>query len=286
LKLAVGLAIGSVSLLSDALDTGVDTTSAVVQFLALTYASRPPDSGHPFGHGKAENLAAMVEISLMGLGSLAIASQAIERILNPRPLGAVGWGIAVTGLAIVVNWAVAWQLGRVAKRSGSFALTASAKHRLSDLWVSASVLGALVLVRVTGISYFDPALALVVGAYILWTAGHLFWQALRGLLDASLPEPEVELIRRTVMDVPDQVIDVHELRTRRVGSERQIDMHLVVCRELTVEQAHQITVRLEQKLKGALHSSLATIHIEPCSEVDTGRPCPRCGGSGSRRHHA
>ncbi|MSQ33192.1 MAG: cation transporter [Dehalococcoidia bacterium] len=285
LKLAAALAIGSVALLSDALDTGMDTTSAVLQFLALAYASRPPDAGHPFGHGKAENLASLVESGLMIVGSAAIASQGIERLLHPRPLGAVGWGIAVMAFAIALNLAVAWQLGRVARRSGSIALTASAKHRLSDVWVSASVLGSLVLVRATGITYFDPALALLVSGYVLWTAGHLVWQAMRGLVDASLPLSEIELIRQTVSSRAPEVIELHRLRTRRVGSERQVDMHLVLCRELSLERSHEITTRLQGDLGRALPGASATIHVEPCSVVETVRHCPHCGGPGSSATH-
>ncbi len=263
----------------------MDTTSAVLQFLALAYASRPPDAGHPFGHGKAESLASLLESGLMIVGSVAIAGQGIERLLHPRPLGAVGWGIAVTAFAIALNLAVAWQLGRVARRSGSIALSASATHRLSDAWVSASVLGALALVRITGITYFDPALALLVSGYIFWTAGGLVWQAMRGLVDASLPLSEVELIRQVVSSQAREVIELHRLRTRRVGSERHVDMHLVFCRELSLERAHAITEWLQEELGRALPGASANFHVEPCSAVETVSRCPHCGGPGSSRGH-
>lgn len=272
LKLGTGVAIGSISVLSDALDTSIDLFSAFIAFVSIRIAARPPDREHPYGHGKAENLSGVVESLFIFGGGAFITYEAIRRIINPTDLDFVELGIGVMALSAVVNLLVSWHLVRVARRTGSPALAAAGKHRATDVLTSLGIMVGLLAVRVTGLTILDPILALGVACIILWTALQIIRTSFENLMDVSLP-PEEE---RRVYDVVSRYSDmgrVEHMHTRKAGIQRYFDITLTTCQHLTVGTAHHLSDHLEEEILQAYPGSRITIHVEPCTQEE-GADCP------------
>ncbi|MBF8299047.1 MAG: cation transporter [Dehalococcoidia bacterium] len=264
LKLVVGLAIGSLSILADALDSGMDLLGAFVALFAIRIAARPADRSHPYGHGKVESLSAMLEASLIAVAGLAVSYEAVRRLQRGTEIENIAWGIAAMGISLVINLSVALYLRRVAAASGSPALEAASWHRGSDVLTSLGVLVGLVIMWASPWKFLDPVVALMVAAFVIWTAGRLFARGIRDLVDASIPDVEVAVVQEVLNAHKDAFIEFHNLRTRRSGSNRQIDLHLVMPRTTTVGQAHSLTDRLEGEIESRLPRSITTIHVEAC----------------------
>ena len=240
LKLSVGITIGSISVVSDGLDTAIDMVSAFVAFISIRIASRPADLSHPYGHGKAEYLSGIVEAFFILAGVAFITFEVVRRILNDSDLRFVELGIAVMGLSVIVNLVVSWQVIRVARRTGSPALSAAGKHRAADVLTSLGILIGLVIVRITGFTLLDPILALGVAAVVLWAALQILRSSFNSLMDASLPQEE----QQRVLELVDSYGDLSRLEkmsTRQAGIQRYFDIVLITCQHLTVGKAHQLT---------------------------------------------
>lgn len=264
LKLSVGLYIGSLSVLADALDSGMDLLGAFVALFAIRIAARPADRSHPYGHGKVESLSAILEATLIAVAGLLVSYEAIRRLQRGAELDDVGIGIVAMLISLAINVSVAIYLRRVAATSGSPALEAAAWHRGSDILTSVGVLAGLVIMWLSPWKFLDPIVALAIAAFVIWTAGHLFKRGIRELVDASIPEKEVATVREVLSKHKDEFIEFHNLRTRGSGSARQIDLHLVMPRKTTVGDAHGLTDRLENEIAEKLPRSITTIHVEAC----------------------
>ncbi|MBM3947265.1 MAG: cation transporter, partial [SAR202 cluster bacterium] len=173
-------------------------------------------------------------------------------------------GVVAMGVSVAVNVATSWHLLRVARRTGSPALQATAWHRASDILTSLGVLAGLVVIMATPWKFLDAVVALAVAAIVVWTAFRLFGRAIRDLLDVSLPDVEEQGVRDALEAHVDGFVEYHSLRTRRSGTHRHIDFHLVMPRTLTVGEAHQITDRIEAEIERRLPRTITTIHVEPC----------------------
>ncbi len=255
---------GSVGLLSDALESGVNLIAAVAAFLALSYAAQPPDEEHPFGHNKAEYFSSGLESALIALAAVGIALAAWGRLSNPQPLDRVDLGLALALVATVINGVVAWILLKAGKRLRSIALRADAHHLLTDVWTSVGVVIGIFLVKVTGWLILDPIVAMLVAANIVWAGLQLLRETGSGLLDSSIPKEDRQIIIDTLETYDSsQEILFHALRTRIAGSRRFITFHLLVPGDWTVQHSHTLCEEIELAIIQALPGSHVIIHVEP-----------------------
>jgi cation diffusion facilitator family transporter len=234
-------------------------------------AGEPADDTHRYGHEKIENLSAAIEGMLILVGSAAIAFQAIRRLIRGGEVHAVWLGIAVVAFSIVVNIVVSGVIARNAKRTDSPALEGDAAHLRTDAMTSGGVLIALVLVKVTGAQWLDPVVALAVSAAIVYTGIRLLTRSSRELIDHSLPPEEVESIRSSIEEFgPRGVVGYHELRTRKAGSRRYVDLHVQFRAGTSLESAHRTAHELQDVIASKLARADVLIHLEPEDRVRPG----------------
>ena len=280
LKLGVGIAIGSISVISDGMDTGIDMFSAFVAFVSIRIASRPPDPAHSYGHGKAENLGGVVESFFIIAGGSFVTYEALHRIFDSSDLRLVEIGIAAMAVSVVVNVLVAWHLARVARRTGSPALSAAAKHRATDVFTSLGVLVGLALVRITGITVLDPILALGVAALIFWAAIQILRSSLSALMDSSLPDAD----QARVYDIMERYADrvrLDHMHTRKAGRQPHFDLTTTTCQHLTVGTLHQLTESLKREILQLFPEGRVTVHAQPCTGEEKTVCPPTCPVNGS-----
>jgi len=264
-KLIAGVMMGSVAVISEAIHSGMDLLAALIARFSVVKSAEPADKEHQFGHGKYENLSGMIEGALIFLAAGWIIYEAGNRLFGDEvEVELLAAGVAVMAISTVLNLYVGTRLKRVAKKTDSLALEADAYHLLTDVWTSVGVLVALVLIRFTGLQWLDPVVALVVAAFILRAAFDITRRSTEGLLDKSLPEDELRLIEQVIRKRESEVLNFHKLRARKMGSDRQIDLHLVVPRYQSVKQSHDLVDELEKDIRGALPFASVVVHIEPC----------------------
>jgi cation diffusion facilitator family transporter len=265
LKLGVGLTIGSVAVLSEAIHSATDLIAALIAYFAVRASDVPPDTRHPYGHGKMESLSSVGEALLIVGAGIYIVFESVQALLHGRASAHLGWGIAVMVFSAVVNTFIARYLFRVARATESPALEADAHHLQIDVWTSLGVVVGLVLVQLTGLPIFDPLIALIVAAFILHTGFRILRNAFAPLLDERLPEDEIRAVEGIMTRNP-QILGWHKLRTRKAGSHRFIDVHIQVDDEMSLRDAHQLTEDLEDEMRAALSNLHVVIHTEPYEE--------------------
>jgi cation diffusion facilitator family transporter len=271
LKVIAGTITGSVALLTEAVHSSIDLVASMVAFFSVRKAGEPADETHRYGHERFENLAAAIEGVLILLGSAVIAFEAIRRLLGHGKVHAVGFGIAVVGVSIVVNLIVSTLISRTARATDSAALFGDASHLRTDAFTSAGVLVALALVKLTGAQWLDPAVALAVAASIVFTGARLLTRSSRVLVDEALPPEEVAAIREAVEALgPRGVVGYHELRTRRGGARRYVDMHVQFRAGTSLEDAHRTAHELQDLIAARLPDVDVLIHLEPQDRVRPG----------------
>jgi cation diffusion facilitator family transporter len=266
LKYAAYWLTGSVGLLSDALESLVNLVAAVTALVALWYASLPVDRSHTYGHEKIEFFSSGLEGILILVAAGGIAWYAVSRLLIPEPLESLGVGSMVALAASLINFAVAQVLLRAGRKYGSIVLEADGKHLMTDVWTSGGVLLGLALVALTGVNALDPLIALLVAANIVWTGYDLVRRSFDGLMDHALPVEEQARVRGAIEAQLGPDMHYHALRTRRAGSHRFADFHLLVPGSWTVQQAHNLTNRVERAVREAVRNLEVTVHIEPIEE--------------------
>jgi len=239
MKVVAGILTGSIGIIADAVHSVIDLTGSVVGLIGIRISGKPPDKRHAFGHGKAEDIAGAVIAGLIFVAAAALASEAARRLVVGGRLELVTVGIYVTAAAIVVNVAISWYVSRVGRSTESVALKAVGRDMLADVLSSCAVLIGLVLVRLTGRNIFDPIVSLLVAALIARTAYLTMKEACDGLMDTRLPEAEEETIKSCIMEHGSQVVGFHKLRTRKVGSQRYVELHLVMPKDASVQAAHK-----------------------------------------------
>lgn len=263
-KLAVGTLMMSVGVISEALHSGIDLVAALVARFSVKRASEPADSDHRFGHGKFENMSGVIEGVLIFVAAGLIVFEAGRRLLDPVKVEFVAAGMAVMALSAIVNFFVSRRLMEVARRTDSLALEADALHLRTDVWTSTGVLVALGAMLVVEEPLIDPLIALFVAAFIIRAAYDVTKRSSGGLLDVALPDAEIKEIERVMNEHAAEFVDFHRLRARKTGSERQIDLHLTVPSDLSVQDSHDLSERLEKEITAALPMTTTVIHVEPC----------------------
>ena len=275
LKLVAWRLTGSVALFSDAVETVVNVLAAAVTWWAIDYAARPADSDHPFGHHKAEYLAAVLEgVLIVGAAALiataAVADMAALRAGTGGTIAALPQGAAVTLLAAAINHGWATWLLREAARLRSPALAADARHVRADVVTSVGVVAGLAVAALTGWAVLDPLMALGVAGAVIWQGARLLQSSIGGLMDRVVDEGEAETIRETIRLHMEGAIEVHDVRMREAGSAVFVECHLVVPAAMSVGRAHRICDRIEDAIEADPPHARVTIHVEPEAEAGGG----------------
>lgn len=274
LKVVVVVITGSISILAQAVDSSLDLLAVVVTLVAIRVATKPADREHPFGHGKAENIAAMVQAGLIFAAGGLIIYSAVHRIMVGATVELAEAGIGVMLVSMIVSIFLSRYLFRVSRAVDSIALQANAQNIAVDVYSTAAVLIGLAVVRFTGLSILDPIIALAVAGLILKTGYDVLRKSFGELIDVKLPEAEEGVIRACIMRYNYRMVAFHDLRTRKAGSYRYIDLHLVMPKNESVEEAHRVCDRLEKDIRNRLPRAHITIHVEPCTS-----DCDQCSAS-------
>lgn len=254
---------GSVSLLSDALESLVNLAGALFALMMVMIAERPPDDDHPYGHHKAEYFSSGFEGVLIFAAALAIVWAAVQRLLEPQPLEAVGLGITLSVVSSALNGALAWAMLKKARSHRSMALEADARHLFTDVWTSAGVVAGLLGVLATGWLWLDPVIAIAVALNILREGASLVWRSTEGLMDRAV-EPDVRAeIDKTLEGFRHQAIRFDHVVTRRAGQRRFVDMHMHMPAGWTLGRAAAVRTSVEQALMSAVPGLRASIQLLP-----------------------
>ena len=262
IKLTIGLLTNSVGVLSDGAHSASDVMASAIALYTVREADRPPDEDHPYGHGKMESVSALVQAALLFTAGAYIVYEAVQHLLRREGPHRVDWGIGIMVASAIMNAGIVRVVSRAAERTESPSLRAAAQDHRADVFTAIGVLIGLLLVHLTGNPVFDPLMALGVSIVIFRGAWHVVRDAMRNLVDRSLPDADVQSVQR-VFDSDPNVLGYHKVRTRMAGSTRHVDAHVMMDDDLTLLRSHQLTEALENKVREALPHSVVTLHTEP-----------------------
>ncbi|NLB88987.1 MAG: cation transporter [Syntrophomonadaceae bacterium] len=262
-KLIVGISIGSISVISEAIHSANDLLASFIALFAVKKSSDPPDEKHPYGHGKIENISGTIEPLLIFIAAAMILIEAVKKIIHGGEVETLSWGILVMGMSALVNWFVSAYLLRVAHKTDSIALEADGMHLRTDVYTSLGVFVGLVLIYFTGWNIIDPIAAILVALLIIKAAYDLTKKAFMPLIDTSLDSESLSIIESILEEHKSQYFEYHDLRTRKSGRESHIDLHLVINPDKNVKEAHDLCDKIEEKIKAAIPFAHVLIHVEP-----------------------
>lgn len=261
MKVIVGILSGSVSIISEAIHSSMDLVAAIIAFFAVRVSDTPPDSRHPYGHGKVENISGVIEALLIFAAAIWIIAEAIRKLLGDKiELESIWIGSVVMAISAVVNIIVSRKLYKVARETKSVALEADALHLKTDVYTSAGVAIGLMLILITDIKWLDPVVAILVALFIIKESYSLLRRAFTPLLDTAWKEDEIEDLEQKLNELQ---VNYHDLRTRIAGNYRFIDVHVEIPENESVGQAHDYCDLVENELKAVYENLSVTIHVEP-----------------------
>jgi len=260
MKVVAGILSGSVSILSEAIHSGMDLLAAIIAFFSVKLSDTPPDKQHPYGHGKYENVSGVIEAVLIFIAAGWIIFEAIEKLIEPGSIDNVEIGVVVMAVSSIVNFFVSRRLYAVAKETDSIALEADALHLKTDIYTSVGVATGLLLIRLTGWHFLDPVAAILVALLILKESYHLLKNAYSPLIDASLAEDEQNIIDEVITG---KNLTYHQLRTRKSGHYRFADLHLEMPGNTPLADVHRLCDEIEHDIKSKLNHMEINIHVEP-----------------------
>ncbi len=261
MKLIVGIISGSVSIISEAIHSSMDLIAAVISFISVKISDNPPDSRHPYGHGKIENISGVIEAILIFAAAILIIVEALRKLFGEKIiLDSIALGSIVMLVSAIVNFIVSGRLYKVARKTNSVALEADALHLKTDVYTSAGVALGLGLIMVTGINWLDPVVAIIVALFIIREAFNLLKRAFTPLLDTAWGEDEIEVLKKKLNHLE---VNYHDLRTRVAGNYRFIDLHIQIPEDVSVGKAHKYCDKIENELTGDYENLTVTIHVEP-----------------------
>ncbi len=270
LKIIAGILSGSVSIISEAIHSGMDLIAAVIAFFSVRMSSKPADKTHPYGHGKIENISGAIEGLLIFIAAILIIVEAVKKIVHPVHIQEATVAIAVMILSAIVNTVVSRILYKVSRAEDSVALEADALHLKADVFTSAGVGAGLLIIKFTGITILDPIVAILVALFIIKEAWQLTCNAFRPLLDVKLSDEDEEKIRQVLGNYNGLIADFHGLRTRKAGKVKHIDFHITVTGTSTVFEAHTLSDKIERDIEDTLCNTNVNIHIEPDTTTEAG----------------
>ena len=261
MKLAAGIISGSVSILSEAIHSSMDLVAAIIAFFSVRVSDNPPDTRHPYGHGKIENISGVIESLLIFLAALWIIIEAVKKLFGEKiELDSIAIGSVVMFISAIVNTFVSRRLYKVAHATGSVALEADALHLKTDIYTSLGVAIGLGLIIITGINWLDPVIAILVALFIIRQAYQMLMKAFTPLLDTAWSNNEIEELKKNLNSLN---VSYHDLRTRVAGNYRFVDIHIQIPEYVTVGNAHKYCDKIEKELTTVYENLTVTIHVEP-----------------------
>jgi len=261
MKLIVGLISGSVSIISEAIHSSMDLMAAIIAFFSVKVSDNPPDSRHPYGHGKVENISGVIEALLIFVAAIWIIVEAAKKLMGEAiELDSIAIGSIIMLISALVNTYVSRKLYKVARETNSVALEADALHLKTDVYTSLGVAAGLGLIMLTGINWLDPVVAILVAVFIIRESYILLKRAFTPLLDEAWEKDEIDELEKTLFELK---VNYHELRTRIAGNYRFIDLHIDMPKDISVENAHHYCDSIEENLTSRFENLNVTIHVEP-----------------------
>ncbi len=257
----------STAMLGSLADTALDLVASVATLVGVWIASQPADRNHRFGHGKAEALAAIVQVTLIAVSAAGIASRALDRLAAPAQAEAAAAGIGVSVIAILATFALLGWQRHVIHQTDSVAIRTDNLHYQSDLFLNLAVIAALVLDQYAGFSRADPLFGLSIALWLAWGAWRGASAAADQLLDREWPEEQRQRLVGLVAAHP-ELSTMHDLRTRTSGAHDFVQFHIGLPPEMTVRAAHDVVERIERTLAEAFPGADVLIHIDPTGHVD------------------
>ncbi len=281
LKFGAYFLTGSVGLLSDAVESLVNLVAAATALFALWYSTQPVDRSHNYGHRKIEFFSAAVEGGLILVAAAIIIWYSGQRLFTPHPIQSVGIGLFVALIATVVNLVLAQAMLRVARQHESIVLEADGKHLMTDVWTTTGVIGALIVANITGWNWIDPVIGLLVAINIIYIGIQLLRGSFDGLMDRAIPATEEHRIRLAIEETIPPGVAYHALRTRRAGSHREVDLHLLVPGAQRVRDAHRLAQHVEDAIEATYPNTDIVIHLEPVEDPASWRDSDLIGLEGA-----
>ncbi|MBD0408263.1 cation transporter [Bacillus siamensis] len=266
LKIAVGMVTGSVAILSEAIHSFLDLIAAFIAFISVRISKKPADTGHPYGHGKVENLSGTIETMLIFAAGIWMIYECVQKLVNPEPVHLPVLGIVVMLAGALINLIVSKLVKREAVKVNSVAMKSNALHLLTDVYTSLGVAASLLVVTLTKWYILDPIIGMVLAVYIIYEAFKLMKEAFPPLIDTRLSEEEEKTILEIIETFHHEFIEIHDFRTRRSGPQEYIDFHMVVASHVTIKDVHDLCDRIERDITDEFKQAQVMIHPEPESE--------------------
>lgn len=263
LKVVAGILSGSVSIISEAIHSGMDLMASFIAFFSVRTSSKPADREHPYGHGKIENISGIAEGLLIFVAAALIIKEAIEKFYHPTVLDYATVAIGVMVVSAVVNVLVSRKLYQVGREEDSMALEADALHLKTDVYTSLGVALGLLLIKLTGVAILDPIVAILVALLIIKEAWELCYNGVNFLLDTRLTDAEEEKIIGIINNYSDQLCDFHKLKTRKSGNVKHIDFHITVAPDATVEEIHRLIGSFKKDMCDEFTYTRVNVHVDP-----------------------
>lgn len=261
LKVTAGIISGSVSIISEAIHSSMDLVAAIIAFISVKLSDNPPDTRHPYGHGKVENISGVIEAVLIFAAAALIIIEAFKKLSGePFELDFVWVGAIVMIISAIVNSLVSRRLYKVARDTNSIALEADALHLKTDVYTSLGVAAGLGLILLTDIKWLDPLIAILVAFLIIYESFILLKKAFRPLIDSAWSDEEIGLLKKKLDRMQ---VNYHDLRTRIAGNYRFIDIHVEIPEDQSVGDAHKYCDMIEDELSRNYENLTVTIHVEP-----------------------
>lgn len=268
LKIIAGVLSGSVSIISEAIHSGMDLVASLIAFFSVRNSAKPADREHPYGHGKIENISGITEGFLIFIAAGMIIIEAIKKIQNPTEVEHTTLAIEVMIVASAINFLVSKILYKVGREEDSMALEADALHLKTDVYTSLGVAIGLLLIKTTGLLILDPIVAILIALLIIKEATDLCKNALNYLIDTKLSDKEETEIVKVIEKYNDRFKDFHKLKTRKSGNKKHIDFHITVDPNCTVKETHEIIGCLKKAMCESFGNTRVNIHVDPFVEKD------------------
>lgn len=262
LKALFALWTGSLVIVASCLDSLLDVFASGVNWVVIRTAQTPPDKEHPFGHGKAEYLGGLFQALVIGISGLFVLGEAVRRLSAPVPVTHTAEAIGLMAAGTAASAYVVWRLRSAARATHSPALRADSVHYLTDVYTNSGALGALALVLALDSTLPDTLAGFAIAALVLYSAFDVLKESINGLMDHQLPDGQIRDIRRMILEHPD-VVGIHDLRARRSGADKFVQVHVEMDGTMSFERAHQIAEHLTTQIEGYLHQAFVIVHADP-----------------------
>jgi len=264
-KFAVGLISGSMAVAASGLDSLLDVFMSGVNFFAIKKAAKPADIDHQYGHGKAADIAAVIQSFVIIFSGITIFHNVADKFLRKEVITYSIFDLGVMILSLAFSAVISTVLRRIGNKTGSNPLKADALHYTSDLYSNSAAIAAIIITYYTNITYFDYLFAIITGFIIIFSAIKILKTGFLGLMDTRIPEPVEKEIEGIIEKTPYPYAGYHKFRSRFAGNKKYVDFHLKICRKANIDESHKLASEIEHELENSIDTIDVVIHIEPCS---------------------